>query len=76
MTALAGSLRRPIYVINLSSPSMGDEALRALLNSASAHSILLLEVIFWVFDLFPLASCGDGATILLLEARILCRPPA
>lgn len=44
VTALAGALRRPIYVINLSSPSLGDESLRALLNSAAPRSMLLLEV--------------------------------
>jgi hypothetical protein len=33
--ALAGELGLPIYVVTLSSPSMHDEALRQLLNSAA-----------------------------------------
>ncbi|KAG1679944.1 hypothetical protein FOA52_007008 [Chlamydomonas sp. UWO 241] len=43
VTALAGSLGADVYVVTLSSPSMGDEMLRSLLNSASDRSVLLLE---------------------------------
>lgn len=41
--ALAGALGLDIYVVTLSSPTMTDETLRHLLNSAGAKSILLLE---------------------------------
>ena len=44
VTALAGALRRPVYVVSLSSPAMGDEVLRGLLNSAAPRCVLLLEV--------------------------------
>lgn len=41
--SLAGELRLDIYVVTLSSPAMGDETLRQLLNTAAPRSILLLE---------------------------------
>lgn len=41
--ALAGALGLEIYVVTLSSPTMTDEALRGLLNTAGTKSILLLE---------------------------------
>ena len=41
--ALAGRLRRPVHVVNLSSPAMSDEALRQLMNSAGAGAVLLLK---------------------------------
>lgn len=41
--ALAGALGLEIYVITLSSPTMTDETLRQLLNTAGTKSILLLE---------------------------------
>ena len=43
VTALAGELGLDIYVVTLSSPSMTDETLRSLLNSAAERCILLLE---------------------------------
>lgn len=41
--ALAGGLGLDIYVVTLSSPTMTDETLRQLLNTAGTRSVLLLE---------------------------------
>eukprot|EP00201_Polytomella_parva_P012687 CAMPEP_0175059870 /NCGR_PEP_ID=MMETSP0052_2-20121109/12675_1 /TAXON_ID=51329 ORGANISM="Polytomella parva, Strain SAG 63-3" /NCGR_SAMPLE_ID=MMETSP0052_2 /ASSEMBLY_ACC=CAM_ASM_000194 /LENGTH=286 /DNA_ID=CAMNT_0016325473 /DNA_START=257 /DNA_END=1114 /DNA_ORIENTATION=+ len=43
VTALAGDLQLDVYVISLSSPTMSDETLRNLLNTAATRCILLLE---------------------------------
>lgn len=39
VTALAGALGLDVYVVTLSSPSMSDETLRSLLNSAADRCV-------------------------------------
>eukprot|EP00775_Hariotina_reticulata_P013700 gene13700-13822_t len=66
--ALAGSLLLEIYVVTLSSPSMTDEGLRHLLNSAGARSILLLED---VDAAFVDRSAGGGGAARLTFSGLL-----
>jgi chaperone BCS1 len=50
VTALAGELKLPIYMLSLATPGLSDTSLLDLLNRAPAHMILLLEDIDAVFD--------------------------
>eukprot|EP01023_Acetabularia_acetabulum_P015859 TRINITY_DN17785_c0_g1_i3.p1 TRINITY_DN17785_c0_g1~~TRINITY_DN17785_c0_g1_i3.p1 ORF type:complete len:539 (-),score=61.21 TRINITY_DN17785_c0_g1_i3:153-1676(-) len=43
VTALAGELGLPIYVLSLSSPNLNDEIMRDLMNNAENRCIFLLE---------------------------------
>eukprot|EP01023_Acetabularia_acetabulum_P006307 TRINITY_DN12632_c0_g1_i1.p1 TRINITY_DN12632_c0_g1~~TRINITY_DN12632_c0_g1_i1.p1 ORF type:complete len:452 (-),score=56.69 TRINITY_DN12632_c0_g1_i1:113-1468(-) len=43
VTALAGELKLPIYVLSLSSTNLNDEMLRESMNSTAQQSIILLE---------------------------------
>jgi len=61
VTALAGSLGVDVYVITLSSPSMTDENLRSLLNSAADRSLLLLEDVDAAFVGRTAAAASLGA---------------
>eukprot|EP01063_Lacrimia_lanifica_P015739 TRINITY_DN22407_c0_g1_i1.p1 TRINITY_DN22407_c0_g1~~TRINITY_DN22407_c0_g1_i1.p1 ORF type:complete len:443 (+),score=146.49 TRINITY_DN22407_c0_g1_i1:39-1367(+) len=49
VTALAGELRVPIYMVLLSSPRLTDEMLTEVLTSAAPRAILLLEDVDAVF---------------------------
>lgn len=50
VTALAGELKLPIYMLSLATPGLSDSTLLDLLNQTPAHMILLLEDIDAVFD--------------------------
>lgn len=50
VTALAGELKLPIYMLSLATPGLTDTSLLDLLNQTPAHMILLLEDIDAVFD--------------------------
>ncbi|WIA29129.1 hypothetical protein OEZ86_011640 [Tetradesmus obliquus] len=66
--ALAGALGLEIYVVTLSSPTMTDETLRNLLNSAGVRSILLLED---VDAAFVDRSAGGGGAARLTFSGLL-----
>ncbi|WIA09054.1 hypothetical protein OEZ85_008468 [Tetradesmus obliquus] len=66
--ALAGALGLEIYVVTLSSPTMTDETLRNLLNSAGMRSILLLED---VDAAFVDRSAGGGGAARLTFSGLL-----
>jgi hypothetical protein len=74
VTALAGALGRPIYVISLSSKGMSDESLRALLNSAAPRCMLLLEVGSRSVVL-PAAAAGSRLPCCRLPGCLLCPVP-
>jgi chaperone BCS1 len=50
VTALAGELKLPIYMLSLATPGLSDSSLLDLLNQTPPHMILLLEDIDAVFD--------------------------
>ncbi|KAF8072923.1 BCS1 [Scenedesmus sp. PABB004] len=65
--ALAGALGVEIYAVSLSSPTMSDEALRNLLNTAGVRSILLLED---VDAAFVSRQAGDAASRLTFSGLL------
>jgi ATP-dependent 26S proteasome regulatory subunit len=60
ITALAGELHLPIYVVNLADRDIGDTDLLQLFGSAQRHSIILLEDIDAAFGGDANADARDG----------------
>ncbi|KAF6266677.1 P-loop containing nucleoside triphosphate hydrolase protein [Scenedesmus sp. NREL 46B-D3] len=67
--ALAGALGLEIYVVTLSSPTMTDETLRNLLNTAGVRSILLLEDVDAAF--VDRSAAGGGGAARLTFSGLL-----
>ena len=64
ITALAGELRLPVYILRLAAPGMDDDTLHALLAQTAPRAAVLLEDVDAAFKPLQLAAPESGAAMM------------